>query len=101
MADVVTIKLVGGEEILGRVIMEGDIISIEKPRVLHIAQVNAGQLGMTLIPWVASNPDCIARISLKDVVTMVGPKEDIIDAYMKQTSEVDLSAVSSKKILVG
>ena len=95
-------KLVTGEEIIANVDSDSSTLKIAKPRVLHVVQVAPGELGMRLVPWLYSAPDITTTLDPTDVVGAPWePETQVQEAYLRQTSEIDLSTVGSKQIVTG
>lgn len=93
--DVIVYKLNTGEEIIGTLTeddRENSEVIIGRPRQLAMTPVSQGQVGLSLLPWLASAPD-------EDVVlrrdAIVGrpirvPKQ-LEDAYLQSTSGIQLA----------
>lgn len=98
----VGLKLVTGEEVIAAVsATTDDGLVCEKVRTLVAQEVKPGELGMRFIPWLFSAPDVKIGIAFDDIVTAFQPEQNIVDAYIKQTSALDLSTMSSKQIVTG
>ena len=98
----VGLKLVTGEEVITTVEKTTDEgFACSKVRTLVAQEVRPGELGMRFIPWLFSAPDATIGIAWDDIVTAFAPEQNIIDAYVKQTSAIDLSTMSSKQIVTG
>jgi hypothetical protein len=82
--DVVTIKMVGGDEVIGKLIDERteDYIELSKPLVVMMSQQGFG-----LAPFIlTAGPDCTAKIDRRHVVTVVKTLKEVASQYIKQTT---------------
>lgn len=83
--DIVTIKVLGGDEVVGRLVAEidNDFI-INKPHVVMM-----GQQGFGLAPYVlTAGPDYKTTIKQEHVVCIVKTYEGVAKEYIKQTSGI-------------
>jgi len=93
--DVVTIKLVSGEEVIGRFVQEDTTsITLRKP----VVPVPAGQQSMGLAPFVMScdylHSDTNNEIKFNKDTMIISPmltNKQFADAYLQQTGGLDLS----------
>jgi len=84
--DVVTVKMVGGDEVLGRLRDErtDDYIELNKPLLVMMAQQGFG-----LVPYMlTAGPEAIIKIDRKHVVAFTKTFEDVAKAYIKQTTSL-------------
>lgn len=84
--DIVTIKMVGGDEVVGKLLDERteDYIELGKPRVVMIAQQGFG-----LAPYIlTSDPEGPATLDRHHVVSMVKTYEPVAKEYIKQTTGI-------------
>lgn len=93
---VYALKLVSGDEIIGTCTTTpasaADFWVLTRVRQLLISQVGGNNLGVTLMPWLASNQDSEVYIPAVHVITTVVPAEHIEQNYQSQVSGLDLSA---------
>lgn len=97
---IVVLKLVSGEEIIAKDLGVGENYEpkFASPRVLQMVQTGQGvQAG--LVPWVLSNPDADVEILTGAIVAKTTPTSDVEDAYIRQTSKLDLSVTKQSKIV--
>lgn len=83
--DIVTIKVLGGDEVVGRLVAEidNDFI-INKPHVVMM-----GQQGFGLAPYVlTAGPDYKITVKHEHVVCIVKTYEGVAKEYIKQTSGI-------------
>lgn len=85
--DVVSIKLVTSEEILGRFETITDTeIHIKKPCTLAM-----GQQGMGIIPWMMTTQPDITKLNKSTVVAYAPTDKEIAKAYVEATSSIKLT----------
>ena len=86
--DVVSVKIVGGEEIIARYESETDKeLVISKPLAITL-----GAQGLGMIPWIflgEDNGDVKVRQSA--IVAICKPKKDAADQYMQGTTGIALA----------
>lgn len=86
--DVVSVKLVGGDEVVGRLADErtDDYIELTKPLIVMMAQQGFG-----LMPFIlTAGPDTKAKIDRRHVITMVKTLDQVSKQYIKQTTGLEL-----------
>ena len=87
-------KLSTGEEIIARVerrVIENDTIVVSHPRaIMLVGDPSRGQMGMTLVPWMASNQDGEVVLSGAHVVAETDPASDLEKGYLENTSGLQL-----------
>lgn len=97
MSEVKTLKMSSGEEVLCK-IEEIDedtrVYTISSPMVLQILQGPQGY-GLGLIPWIHSTKRGNIEVSLNHVMALIEPDKDVIDAYLSQTSGIQLATTGS------
>ena len=99
--DVVTIRLVSGEEIVGRISGETDTqITLTKPISIGIQMVGQNQAQLAFSPFMASVDDSGSLTFNKaSLVTLPAKtREDVKTSYLKATSSLELP---SKPGLIG
>jgi hypothetical protein len=85
--DVVSIKLVNGDEIITRYEGEDDRgVTINRPLALTMA---SGGLGM--IPWVFLSDKETMKLKHEHIFVMVPTKKDAADQYMQGTTGIALA----------
>jgi hypothetical protein len=85
VTDIVTIKILGGDEVVGRLVEEtaNDVI-INRPHAVMM-----GQQGFGLAPYVlTAGPDYKINIKHEHVVCIVKTFKGVADEYIKQTSGI-------------
>lgn len=85
------LKLSSGEEVIARETAYIDNTSkYSKPMVLQMMQTQQG-MGVTMVPYIMSAPDATIQINQDLIVCKVDASKQIEDAYLQQTSGIDLS----------
>lgn len=82
--DVVTLKMVGGDEVVGRLNDErmDTYIELTKPMLVMMAQEGFG-----LMPYIlTAGPDTKAKIDRSHVISYVKTFDQVAKEYMKQTT---------------
>jgi hypothetical protein len=82
--DVVTLKLVGGDEVLGRLADERmeSYVEISKPLLVMMAQQGFG-----LVPYVlTAGPDAKIKINIHHVIAVTKTFDQVAKEYLKQTT---------------
>ena len=90
MADIVTLKLVTGEEIIGTKTTSSSDTVLEKVRAIQVGMTAPGQLGVGLIPFSAACVDGEITVSEHAVVARIAHGKDIEDAYLQQVTGIAL-----------
>lgn len=84
--DIVTIKMVGGDEVIGKLLDEhtDQYVELSKPMVVMI-----GQQGFGLAPYIlTAGPDASAKLDRSHVVTLVKTYDQVAKEYLKQTTGI-------------
>lgn len=97
--NVLSFKLVTGEEIVARVNsteedQSGKKISylVSSAQVLQFQPTREGRMALALVPWTLSNPDLDdIRLPAVHVVTSFPPSADVEREYIRQTSKIALA----------
>lgn len=84
--DVVTLKLVTGEEVVGTLLEESDsAVTIGKP--CTIAQT---QQGMGMMPWIITSQSKKAELGRHAIIAIALSDEDIAKSYTENTSDIQI-----------
>lgn len=86
--DIVTVKLVGGDEVVGKLIDErtDTYIELAKPMVVMMAREGFG-----LAPFVlTAGPDASMQLDRSHVITVVKTLDAVAKQYIKQTTGIQL-----------
>jgi len=87
--DVITIKLVSGEEIVGKLLEQTDsFISLGKPTTVSLQPVSPQQMGLSFLPVLGSvDPDVTLHIPTSAIaVRPVKSNKSITSSYIQMTS---------------
>jgi hypothetical protein len=84
--DVVSIKLINGDELIARFVSE-DASGIEIDRPLALTM---GAQGLGMIPWVFLGDKSTMTLKKDHVFVMVPAKKDAADQYMEGTTSIAL-----------
>jgi hypothetical protein len=82
--DIVTLKLIGGDEIIGKLTDErtDTYVEVKKPLVVMMAQQGFG-----LMPFMLTgNPDATVKIDRSHVLAMSKTMDQVSKEYIKQTT---------------
>ncbi len=82
--DIVTLKLIGGDEIIGKLMDErtDSYVEIKKPLVVMMAQQGFGLMPFML----TSNPDTTVKIDRSHVLALSKTMDQVSKEYIKQTT---------------
>lgn len=92
----VILKLVSGEEIIAKIVEEMETtLVLESARSLLVQPTGPGQMGIAMLPWMATNPDGEVDIRLQDIMVRSDdvPKQ-LEDGYLQQTSGIAIAAAN-------
>lgn len=82
--DVVTVKMVGGDEVVGKLTDERTDAYIELSRPLMVMMA---QQGFGMVPYVlTAGPDATIQLDRKHVISYVKTYDQVATQYIKQTT---------------
>ena len=82
--DVVTVKMVGGDEVVGKLLDERTDVYIELGKPLVVMM---GQQGFGLAPYIlTAGPEAPAKLDSRHVISIVKTYEQVAKQYIKQTT---------------
>lgn len=84
--DIVTVKMVGGDEVLGKLTDErtDSYVELSKPLMVMMAQQGFG-----LVPYVlTAGPDASIQLDRKHVISIVKTFDQVAKQYIKQTTGI-------------
>ena len=84
--DVVSIKLVSGEELIARFQSESDTHLV----VSKVSAVGANQNGMGLMPWIVSANTDELKLNKQTVVAYAPTEKEIASKFTEMTSSIKL-----------
>lgn len=82
--DIVTVKMVGGDEVIGKLLNEhtDQYVELSKPLVVMM-----GQQGFGLAPYIlTANPDTAAKLDRRHIVSYVKTFDQVAKEYIRQTT---------------
>lgn len=100
--DIVTIKLISGEELLAkieRVDQEG--YEVRKPLVMNLVQVpgSATQAGVVFVPFLISSDEKEpVYLEKRNIVAIAKPNKEAQRGYVKNTTGLDLPGAGIKNL---
>jgi hypothetical protein len=84
--DIVTIKLINGDEIIARFVSEdSDMITLNRPLALTMSKD-----GLGMIPWVFLGEDDKVTLDKKNTFFIVSSKKDAAKQYVEGTTGISL-----------
>lgn len=86
--DVVSVKMVGGDEVVGRLLDErtDSYIELNKPLLVMMAQQGFG-----LMPYIlTAGPEAKVKLNRDHVITVVKTFEPVAKEYIKQTTGIQI-----------
>jgi hypothetical protein len=84
--DIVSIKLVNGDELIARFDEEtASTVKIEKPLAITL-----GAQGLGMIPWMFLGSDDSVLLKKEHVLAMMNSKKDAADQYLQGTTGIAL-----------
>lgn len=84
--EIISIKLVNGDEIIGRFDSENnDEVKIERPLAITI-----GPQGLGMMPWMFLGSKDIVTLKKQHVMAMMPSKKEAADQYMQGTTGIAL-----------
>jgi hypothetical protein len=86
-------KLDTGEEVVGSLVsinIENGTFTVNRPRAIAIMPGRNGQMGMTLVPFMASNQDGDIELSTAHIVASTTPAKDLQKGYLESTTSLVL-----------
>lgn len=83
VSDIVTLKVLGGDEVIGRLTaIEDGYVTINKPQVVMM-----GQQGFGLVPYImTAGPDVKVDFKSEHIFSLIKTYEPVAKEYIKQTS---------------
>ncbi len=92
MMKTISMKLVSGEELIGRYVSETAIlITITHARTMGLQQDQQGRYGVGMMDYILANKDCEISIFKDKLITMYEPAAEVEKVYLEQTSGIQLA----------
>ncbi len=85
VSDIVTLKVLGGDEVVGRLAaIENGTVTINKPHAVMM-----GQQGFGLVPYImTAGPDVKVEFKSEHIFSVVKTYKGVAEEYIKQTSGI-------------
>lgn len=99
MTKIVLFKLTTGEEIIAKQVdNHGNKVVLNDVRALVIQPQGNGHFGIAMVPWLAGSPDGEVELDLSNVLAtpLKGAPKHLEDAYLQQTTGIDLAGSSAR-----
>lgn len=96
------LRLNTGEDIIGACLMDDEhgCVGVENPMKMHLKRVSmAGQAMLVMAPWLPLEviEDNYATINYDDIITVVDPKQNLIEHYNNTVLEIEASMSLGKQ----
>lgn len=75
------LKLLSGEDVIGRVLVKADSYNVTNPVAALIQQQPNGNLGVKFMPWLLFSDDKDVEINAQVVVAVYNPTKDLLKGY--------------------
>jgi hypothetical protein len=93
--DIVTIKLISGEEVIGKYVKSDDIsITLDKPLMLAMSQKGIGMVPVLM----TVNPETTLKFNKLSVIVQAHSDEEVAKQYIYQTTGIQ--PVTNSKIVL-
>jgi hypothetical protein len=94
MSEIIALKLITGEEVVGEVkeTLDKTKIIMLKPRTITIMRSPDGRQGLGLVPFSMSNIDATVEFSPEHVIAKLEPMKQVSDVYLQETSGIQLAS---------
>lgn len=93
--DIVTIKMVTGEELIAKLVTLGnDHVVITKPLIATLGQDRNGNVGIQMLPYFVLTGDADAKLTISNqhIVTKTPTTEQAKSGYLQQTTGLTLAS---------
>jgi len=89
MSEVKIVRMITGEDVIGKVLRHGEIVEVEKAFVIIPMQHQPGKpVQLMMTPYMPYSADEKIIFADNKVVTIVKPKDDILKSYQANTSSI-------------
>lgn len=96
------VRLQSGEDIIADCMATDDdeIISLKQPMHIIFKRISTGRSVMMMMPWLPVEliKENIANIYGADILTMIDPKDDLIEYYHNSVNDEDMTSATSASI---
>lgn len=94
-SDVITLKLITGEELIARLVDHTNgKITISKPMVVNLGQDRTGNIGIQMLPYflLTGNPDAKLTLDDKNVLVMTLSNDQAKNSYTQSSSGITVAS---------
>ena len=102
MKDVVHVKLITGEEIIGKANIDRNMpdgMAMERVRTLAVQPMGQGQMGIAMIPYMVGNPDGLIWIKREHIIAEPeSVPKNLEDSYLQQVSGLTFATANQGAI---
>ena len=99
--ELVTFKLITGEDILGKVIDSTlTQVTINKPRVLVVTTDSSGQQNAALMPYMQLTKVDDIEFNLSSIIAMAPMSEEVKPDYMRLVSGIHMATTMPEQVKV-
>jgi hypothetical protein len=88
MENIKVIKMLSGEEVVAGVEERPDTLLLKSPVKFVMTPISQSQMGIEMQPYVVLSKDTEVEVSLKFVVAICDPVEEVAESYQSQFSEL-------------
>mgnify|MGYP003650370603 CR=1 FL=1 len=96
------VRLQSGEDIIADCMATDDdeVISLKQPMHIIFKRISTGRSVMMMMPWLPVEliKENIANIYGADILTMIDPKDDLIEYYHNSVNDEDMTSATSASI---
>lgn len=96
--DIVTIKIITGEEIIAKLTsLANDHIVIAKPLVVNLGQDRNGNVGIQMLPYfvLTGEPDAKLTINNQHIITKTLSTEQAKNGYLQNTTSLTMAPANA------
>lgn len=93
--DVVTLKLITGEELIARLVEQNNGKTvISKPMIVNLGQDRTGNIGIQMLPYflLTGNPDAKLTIDEKNIIVMTISNDQAKNSYTQSSSGITVAS---------
>jgi hypothetical protein len=93
--DVVTLKLITGEELIARLVDQTNgKITISKPMIVNLGQDRTGNIGIQMLPYfiLTGNPDAKLTLDEKNIIVMTISNDQAKNSYTQSSSGITVAS---------
>jgi hypothetical protein len=100
--DIVTLKLISGEEIIARVVeLDSNTVTITKPLVMNLSMDESGRPAIQMLPFflLGSNQDSKLQLQRSHIIILTLSNEGAKSGYIHNTSGLITGSQAQKSII--